>query len=79
MTYSGWFLRDLLNVKKIGSLGELQSGLVSVPITIYQNDLKYKGAFASGIAGIKVDETKEVPTVQAMHGWALFKDDQPEH
>ena len=72
-TYDGWFLKDLLNVSgHIGSFNRIPSGLVSVPLTFDNNGCEYPGAIVSGIAGIKIDETNEVPVVSCTHGWAIF-------
>ena len=74
VTYDGWFLTKLLNKKRaLSSLGALPSGLVSVPLTINNNGTESKAAIVSGIAGIKIDESKDIPVVEATHGWAMFQ------
>ena len=73
--FDGWFLKDLLNIQSsfISSLGEVPSGLVSVPlIFILEGGSEVKGALSSGIAGIKLDQTMNPPVVEAAHGWAIF-------
>ena len=78
-TYDGWFITKLLN-KKYGvtSLRALKSGLVSVPLTINNNGLISKAAIVSGIAGMKIDESKDVPVVESTHGWVIFGDEESE-
>jgi len=75
VTYDGWFLRDLLNIpRKVESLASLPSGLVSVPLVFQHTDgTETKGAIVSGIAGIKIDKSKDIPTVESTHGWAIFQ------
>jgi hypothetical protein len=73
--FDGWFLKDLLNIKSsfISSLGEVPSGLVSVPLKfVLEDGSEVKGALSSGIAGIKLDQSKNPPVVEATHGWAIF-------
>ena len=73
--FDGWFLKDLLNIKGsfIQSLGEVPSGLVSVPLKfILEDGSEVKGALASGIAGLNLDQSKAMPVVEAAHGWAIF-------
>ena len=73
--FDGWFLKDLLNIKRsfIKNLGEVPSGLVSVPLKfILEDGSEVKGALSSGIAGIKLDQSKGIPVVEAAHGWAIF-------
>jgi hypothetical protein len=54
-------------------LGEVPSGLVSVPLKfILEDGSEVKGALSSGIAGIKLDQTINPPVVEAAHGWAIF-------
>ena len=71
-TYDGWFLRDLLNISRIESFRSLPSGLVSVPLVFDDNGCESEGAIVSGISGIKIDESKDVPIVESIHGWAIF-------
>lgn len=73
--FDGWFLKDLLNIKSsiISSLGDVPSGLVSVPLKfVLEDGSEVKGALSSGIAGIKLDKSKNPPVVEATHGWAIF-------
>ena len=73
--FDGWFIKDLLNIKSsfISSLCEVPSVLVSVPlIFILEDGSEVKGALSSGIAGIKLDHSKNHPVVESAHGWAIF-------
>jgi len=73
--FDGWFLKGLLNIKGsyIDSLGNTPSGLVSVPLLfILENGQEVKGALSSGIAGLKLDQSHNIPVVEATHGWAIF-------
>jgi len=72
--FDGWFLKDLLNIKGsfIKSLGQVPSGLVSVPLLFNYYGAEIKGALASGVAGLKLDQSRNVPVVEATHGWAIF-------
>ena len=73
VVYDGWFLTKLLNKRSsVTSLGHLPSGLVSVALTIDDNGCRSKAAIVSGIAGFKIDESKELPVVQSAHGWTIF-------
>ena len=73
VAYDGWFLTKLLNKKRsVASLGALPSGLVSVALTIDDNGARSEAAIVSGIAGFKIDKSKEVPTVESVHGWTIF-------
>jgi len=75
-TYDGWFLKDLLNIsKEVESFSSIPSGLVSVPLIFDDNGRETDGAIVSGIAGIKIDETSQIPVVSSTHGWAMFKRD----
>ena len=73
VTYDGWFIRDLLMNGSVKSLRNIPSGLVSVPLIYDDNGIETNGAIVSGIAGIQIDESKEVPVVSSVHGWAIFK------
>lgn len=74
VTYDGWFLRDMLNIPNgIESFSSIPSGLVSVPLVFDRNGVESKGAIVSGIAGINIDKTKDVPVVSSTHGWAIFE------
>ena len=73
VTYDGWFIRDLLMNGSVKSLRNIPSGLVSVPLIYDDNGIETNGAIVSGIAGIQIDETNEVPVVSSVHGWAIFK------
>ena len=70
--FDGWFLSDVLNDKRLETCPSLTSSLVSFPIEIKGQEKNEIAAFVSGIAGIKIDNSMEIPTVEARHGWALF-------
>ena len=57
----------------VKSLDALPSGLVSVPLTINNNGAVSKAAIVSGIAGMKIDDSKEIPVLEAVHGWSMFE------
>ena len=72
--YDGWFIGILLNKKGgVSSLRELPSGLVSVPLIINNNGHISNASIVAGIAGMKIDDSEDVPAVEAAHGWALFE------
>jgi uncharacterized alkaline shock family protein YloU len=74
VTYDGWFLRDIFNIPRtVESLSSLPSGLVSVHLVFDDNGIETQGAIVSGIAGIKIDESKGIPSVESTHGWAIFR------
>ena len=74
VTYDGWFLRDMLNISRVVETFDcIPSGLVSVPIIFDHMGLETNGAVVSGIAGYAMDDSKDVPTVSATHGWAIFQ------
>ena len=74
VTYDGWFLRDMLNISKaVESFDCIPSGLVSVPIIFDHMGLETNGAVVSGIAGLAIDELKDIPVVSSSHGWAIFQ------
>ena len=73
VTYDGWFVRDLMMLESGKSFRSIPSGLVSVPLTYDNNGIETKGAIVSGIAGIQIDESNEVPVVSSVHGWAIFR------
>ncbi len=53
----------------------LPSGLVSVALKIDDGpgSVRYEAAIVSGIVGFKIDESNEIPAVQSVHGWTIFK------
>lgn len=72
-TYDGWFLRDLLNISEAKSFKSLPSGLVSVPLVFAHMDgAETNGGIVSGIAGIKISQSNNIPAVESIHGWAVF-------
>ena len=83
--FDGWFISLLLNKKGgVSSLSELPSGLVSVPLIINNTMLDIghisNASIVAGIAGMKIDDSEDIPVVEAAHGWALFEpsDEVPE-
>ena len=73
VVYDGWYITKLLNKRRgVRNFGALPSGLVSVALTIDDRGNQSEAAIASGIAGFKVDESKEIPVVQSAHGWTIF-------
>ena len=54
------------------TLGQIPSGLVSVSLTIDHFGIETKGNIAAGIAGIKIDTSKDVPVVESIHGWTIL-------
>ena len=74
VTYDGWFLRDMLNISgEVETFSCIPSGLVSVPIIFDHMGLETNGAVVSGVAGLTIDESKDIPIVSATHGWAIFQ------
>ena len=80
--YDGWFLTGMLNISAFTvtdfrgdqkTLGQIPSGLVSVPLTINDSGTETKGTIAAGIAGIKIDGSKDVPVVESIHGWTILQ------
>ena len=72
--YDGWFITKVLNQKHgVSSLSKLPSGLVSIPLKIDNNGAISEAAIVSGIAGMKIDDSKDVPVVESTHGWAMFQ------
>ena len=77
--YDGWFFTDVLNYKNLKTCPCLHSSIVSVPLLINHNERKENAILVSGMAGIKIDNSKDIPTVQARHGWALFVGQESEY
>ena len=75
-TYDGWFISKLLGLGSLENLGELNNGVVTVPMNITDGlaELKEESAFAGGIAGFEMFKTEGLvwPSVQAVHGWVLM-------
>ena len=65
--------------KKVESFNSLPSGLVSVPLVFDDYGVESKGAIVSGVAGIKIDDSKDVPIVASVHGWAIFDENAMEN
>ena len=73
MFYDGWFITKILNKKHtLKSLKSIPTGLASVPLTINNDGVKSKSAIVSGIAGMKIDDSKAIPVVEAVHGWTIL-------
>ena len=71
--YDGWFITKILNKKRtLKSLKGIPTGLASVPLTIDNNGVESKSAIVSGIAGMKIDDSKAIPVVEAVHGWTIL-------
>ena len=51
----------------------MPSGLASIPLTINENGRKSDAAFVSGIAGMKIDDSRDIPLVEAVHGWTMLE------
>ena len=77
--YDGWFFTDVLNYKNLKTCPCLHSSIVRVPLIINHNERKENAILVSGMAGIKIDNSKAIPTVQARHGWALFVGQESEY
>ena len=74
VTYDGWFLKDMLNISgAVETFDCIPSGLVSVSIIFDHMGLETKGAVVSGVAGFAIDDSKDIATVSATHGWAIFQ------
>ena len=72
--YDGWFITKILNNKHgLLDLNEMPSGLASIPLTIKENGRKSDAAFVCGIAGMKIDDSKDIPLVEAVHGWTMLE------
>ena len=66
--WNGWFLKDFLNLP----IDEVQSSLVSVPLTIDDNGRESQAALVAGITGFQLDPDQF--TVEAQHAWNLMLD-----
>eukprot|EP00091_Calanus_sinicus_P018288 TRINITY_DN4120_c0_g1_i4.p1 TRINITY_DN4120_c0_g1~~TRINITY_DN4120_c0_g1_i4.p1 ORF type:complete len:426 (+),score=119.57 TRINITY_DN4120_c0_g1_i4:58-1278(+) len=64
--WDGWFLKDFLSL----DISQVDSSLVSVPLTIDDNGKKTVAALVAGIAGFKVKNNKT--SVEAQHAWNLL-------
>ena len=71
-SYNGWFIEKLLNLRGVMSFGAVPSGLVTVPMKLKELSHEENSTLVAGIAGINIDESGNIPIVQAKHGWALF-------
>ena len=70
--YDGWFFTDVLRHEDLKTCPCLQSSIVTVPLVINHNERNSNAVLVSGMAGIKVNQSKDIPSVEARHGWALF-------
>jgi len=72
--WTGWII-DFLNVQKDKKGTQtFSSGMVSVPVTVYQNQLKDTGELSAGTIGFNVtqgDDQVGRPVVESVQGWAL--------
>jgi len=72
---NGWFLTDILGLRDIEKLSEIQNPLVSVPMKIDGYGVpEEEAAFIAGIVGYVVDkdDDKIWPSVSAVHSWSLL-------
>jgi len=72
---NGWFLTDILGLRDIEELSEIQNPLVSVPMKINGYGVpEEEAAFIAGIVGYVVDkdDDKIWPRVSAVHSWSLL-------
>ena len=72
--YNGWFIDKFLNLGSVMSFGAVPTGLVTVPMKLKENSHEENSTLVAGIAGITIDESGNIPIVQAKHGWAMFVD-----
>ena len=61
--WDGWFLKDFLGL----DISEVDSSLVSVPLTIDDNGRKTDAALVAGIAGFKLKNNQT--SIEAQHAW----------
>ena len=69
--YDGWFITDVL-ARKVSTCPKFSSSIASIPLEVSNNGKKERAEFVSGIAGIIVHDSGEIPAVEARHGWSLF-------
>ena len=77
--YDGWFFTDVLKRKTPKTCPLLGSSIVSVPLVINHNERNENAVLVSGLAGIKIDSSRNIPSVEARHGWALFVGPESEY
>merc|ERR1712106_358749 len=61
--WNGWFLKDFLGLH----ISQVDSSLVSVPLTIEDNGIKTQAVLVAGIAGFKLGNNKT--SIEAQHAW----------
>ena len=73
--WSGWII-DFLMAKPGESPKDFQSGVVSVPLTLIDENfgppVEDTGTLIAGTVGFTVEEGPQAPIVQAKQGWALL-------
>jgi len=72
---NGWFLTDILGLRDIENLSEIQNPLVTVPMEIdWPPHPTEEAAFIAGIVGyvVEKDDEKPWPRVSAFHSWSLL-------
>ena len=72
--FKGWFMSELLNVHDAEHISDAPSGIVTVPMTIVDQDgHEEKSAIVAGMVGYKQCDEEERPlALEAVHGWSLF-------
>ena len=72
--FKGWFMTELLNVHDAEHISDAPSGIVTVPMTIVDQDgQEEKSAIVAGMVGYKqCDEEGRPLALEAVHGWSLF-------
>ena len=74
--FKGWFMTKLLNVHNAEHISDAPSGIVTVPMTIVDQDgYQEKSAIVAGMVGYKQCAEYGKPlALEAVHGWSLFLD-----
>ena len=72
--FRGWFMAELMNVHKAFGISDAPSGIVTVPMTIVDQDgYEEVSAIVAGMVGYKqCDEEGRPLALEAVHGWSLF-------
>merc|ERR1712038_764272 len=70
--FGGWFMHDLLNKPHASTIGSAPSGLVSIPTKIAGEKGDEESAVVAGMIGYKIHQRNGRPSLEPMHGWALF-------
>ena len=68
--YRGWITEFLKGTKRTCSIGDINTGLLSVPLTLNDpsSDVKETATLAAGMLGFTLHEA----SVQPFQGWALL-------